>query len=209
MNYLSPSDYENYGLEPTVPMALVSAASSLIDAHCGRTTLSLARYTERLRVSGTGRVRLTYLPLVPIVAETSPTGTTPFASVRARYAAVRGGTDELAAAVSQAFGMPGSWVSLTPSTVDYCAQTGELVLPANALGVPFAEVEVNYQAGYGTLPDRVKVACAQIVKNAMATPALNIRANSIDRMHMQYFSDTLLDSTVRTLLSAYVAQKVG
>jgi hypothetical protein len=36
-----------------------------------------------------------------------------------------------------------------------------------------------------------------------------VRAGSIDRMHLDYFSDSLLDSTVRELLAPYVAQKVA
>jgi hypothetical protein len=31
----------------------------------------------------------------------------------------------------------------------------------------------------------------------------------LDRMQLMYFSDALLDGTVRSLLAPYVAQKVG
>jgi len=55
----------------------------------------------------------------------------------------------------------------------------------------------------------VKAACAQIVRNAQSTPALNVRRGRLDRMYMDYFSDSLLDDTVRELLAPYVAQKVG
>jgi len=55
----------------------------------------------------------------------------------------------------------------------------------------------------------VKVACAQIVKNAQATPALNVKKGMLDRMQLMYFSDSLLDETVHALLAPYVAQKVG
>jgi hypothetical protein len=30
-----------------------------------------------------------------------------------------------------------------------------------------------------------------------------------DSMHLEYFADTLVDSTVQTMLAPYVAQKVG
>ena len=55
----------------------------------------------------------------------------------------------------------------------------------------------------------IKTACAQIVRNAQATPALNVRAETIDRMHLEYFSERLVDESVRSLLAPYVAQKVG
>ena len=51
------------------------------------------------------------------------------------------------------------------------------------------------------IPDAVKFACAQIVRNAQATPALNVRSESIDRLRLDYFSDTLLDSSVQSLLA--------
>ena len=55
----------------------------------------------------------------------------------------------------------------------------------------------------------MKFACAQIVRNAQATPALNVRSGKLNSMQLDYFSDSLVDQTVRTLLAPYVAQKVG
>ncbi len=64
MNYLQPSEYELYGLEPTTNVAWVTAASAMIDAHCRRITLAINQYTERLRTeNGQRPVQLTYLPL--------------------------------------------------------------------------------------------------------------------------------------------------
>jgi hypothetical protein len=85
-----------------------------------------------------------------------------------------------------------------------------VTLPVNALGWTFTEVEIAYTAGLNPFPDAVKVACAQLVKNAQATPALNVKRNVLpDRMQLMYFSDSLLDETVQSLLAPYVAQKVG
>jgi hypothetical protein len=54
------------------------------------------------------------------------------------------------------------------------------------------------------------VACAQLVKNAQATPALNVKKNvAPDGMQFWYFSDSLVDDMVRELLAPFVAQKVG
>ena len=208
MNYLSPSEYESYGLEATTPPAWVAAASAVIDAHCRRASLAVTRYTERLRmVSGRNTVRLTYLPLAAVAPATSP-----MLSARGRYAVPRRGEwpyEEMSASVSWVFGLPGTWSELTVANLDVCVDTGELSLPVNALGLGFSEVEVVYTAGLATLPDTVKLACAQIVRNAQSTPALNVRRGSLDRMYLDYFSDSLLDQTVRELLAPYVAQKVG
>jgi hypothetical protein len=93
--------------------------------------------------------------------------------------------------------------------VDCFAETGEITLPVNALGLGFSELEIVYTAGLDPIPDAVRAACSQIVKNAQATPALNVRAGNLDRMHLEYFSDSLLDQNVRGLLAPFVAQKVG
>ena len=59
-------------------------------------------------------------------------------------------------------------------------------------------------------PEAVKQACSKLVKNALATPALNVKRNVVpDRMQLMYFSDSLLDATVQSLLAPYVAQRVG
>jgi hypothetical protein len=59
------------------------------------------------------------------------------------------------------------------------------------------------------VPAAVKVACAQIVKNAQATPAMNVRSSKLDTMQMQYFSGVLLDPQVQALLRPYLAQRIG
>jgi len=111
--------------------------------------------------------------------------------------------------VGDAFALPGSWVTIDPQAFDFFPDSGELSLPLNVLGLRFAELEVTYTAGLDTIPNGVKVACAQIVKNAQATPALNVQKERLDRMYLEYFSGTLVDQTVRSLLAPYVAQKVG
>ncbi len=208
MNYLDVSDYENYGLEASLPVAWCTAASALIDAHCRRPTLAAQPYTERLRLAeGRNTVRLTYLPLIVVAPATSP-----LVAIRARYAMPRRGEHEdetFLMEVASVFGLPGLWTTLDPSLVDYSAETGELTLRRNVLGLPFNEVEVSYTAGILDIPAGVKAACAQVIRNALSTPALNVRFGMVERMRLEYFSDTLIDATVRALLAPYVAQKVN
>lgn len=208
MNYLQPSEYEAYGLEATTAPAWVMAASAIVDAHCRRTTLAITQFTERVRVgNGQSAVRATYLPLVAVAPAASA-----IVAARARYASPRKGEwpyEEMAWEAASAFGLPGAWINLNVADLEACQETGEVRLPMNALGWSFSEVELVYTAGLDPLPDQVKVACAQLVKNAQAMPALNVRSGSLDRMRLEYFSDALLDETVRALLAPYVAQKVG
>jgi hypothetical protein len=197
MNYLQPSEYEAYGLEATTALAWVTAASTIIDAHCRRATLAVSQYTERLRTNGERPVQLAYLPLSPAAP-----ATTPIVSARARYATPRRGElvqEELVMGAAIAFGIPGTWVELDPADLDVFADTGEVTLPVNVLGWTFTEVEIVYTAGLNPFPDAVKVACA-----------LNVKRNVLpDRMQLMYFADSLLDETVRALLAPYVTRKAG
>jgi len=208
MNYLEPSEFEAYGLEATTAPAWITAASAILDAHCRRATLGVQQYTERLRVAtGRNTVRLTYLPAVAVAPALSP-----IVSARGRYASPRRGewsNEDLAWEAAGVFGLPGTWSDLGAADLEVCQETGEVTLPLNALGWAFSEIEVVYTAGLDPIPDPVKIACAQVVKNAQAMPALNVRSGSLDRMRLEYFSDALLDENVRALVAPYVAQKVG
>jgi hypothetical protein len=208
MNYLNPAEYETYGLEATTPAAWVTAASTVIDAHCRRATLGVGQYEERLRIAaGRNTVRVTYLPLATVAP-----ALTPVISARGRYAIPRRGEwpfDDLSSDVALMFGLPGTWNAVDAASIDVYADTGELTLPTNAIGLGYSEVDLVYTAGLSTIADAVKVACAQIVRNAQATPALNVRSGKLNSMQLDYFSDSLVDQTVRTLLAPYVAQKVG
>jgi hypothetical protein len=77
------------------------------------------------------------------------------------------------------------------------------------LGLVYNEVEITYTAGPEAASAAMKVACAQIVKNAQATPGMNVKSNRLDTMQMEYFSDTLIDTQVQAMLAPYVAQRLG
>jgi len=207
MGYLQPTQYASYGLSPDVTDDWITVASAMIDAHCRRVSLNPTQYTERLRlVEGSQTVRLSHLPLAPIAPATSP-----LVSIQARYAKPRRGQTvyPLQEEVLWAFSLPGSWTTVDPTTVDFMANTGELVFPLNIMGLPYNEVEVTYTAGLATIPDAVLSACALIVKNAQATPGMNVKMSRMDTMQMQYFSSSLIDATVQQLLAPWVATRLG
>ena len=207
MAYLQPVDYSNYGLPAGTTADWITAATALINSYCRRPDLNVIQYTERLRlVSGAQTVLLSYLPLTPL-----GTATTPLVSIEGRYAKPRRGElpNQPLAEIALAFSLPGQWTAIDPSTVDYDPTTGELTLPWNLLGLAFNEVAVTYTAGLTTIGDDVKTACAQIVRNAQSTPALNASKTKIDTMQMQYFSSSLVDETVQAWLRPYIANRLG
>ncbi len=213
MVYLSASEFESYGVDLATPPALVGAVSALIDAHCRRPTLAPAQYTERLRlIAESSAVRLSYLPLAAIVPATSP-----LVAVRGRYAQPRRGDDavvrdprqELAIEMASVFGLPGQWTSVETASLDFDSSTGEVSLTGGLLWQPFNELEITYTAGLAEITEAVKHACAVLIRNAQATPALNVRLARLDQMQLEYFSNSLIDDSVRRLLAPYVTQKVG
>jgi hypothetical protein len=207
MAYLQPADYPNYGLPPGTTADWITAATALINSFCRRPDLNVVEYTERLRItSGAQTVRLSYLPLAPLGA-----ATTALVNIEGRYARPRRGEflSEPMSEVAWAFSLPGQWTSIDVNSVDYDPNTGELTLPWNVLGLPYNEVMVTYTAGLAVIADDVKAACAQIVRNAQSTPALNASKTKIDTMQMQYFSSSLLDETVQAWLRPYIANRLG
>ena len=207
MAYLEPAEYSNYGLPPGTSADWITAATALINSHCRRPSLNVTQYTERLRVTqGASSVRLSYLPLTTAGGELSP-----LVAVQGRYAKPRRGeaADGVLAEIAWAYSLPGQWSEIDLKAVDFDAATGELTLPCNVLGLPYNEVMVAYTAGLATIGDDVKTACAQIVRNAQATPALNASKSRIDTMQVEYFSSSLLDETVKAWLRPYVASRLG
>jgi hypothetical protein len=207
MAYLQPSDYTNYGLPTATTADWITAATALINSYCRRPDLNVIQYTERLRVTtGSQTVDLSYLPLAPLAPATSP-----LVSMQGRYARPRRGemVDTPMLEMALAFSLPGQWTTLDPTTVDFDPNTGELTLPWNLLGLPYNEVSVTYTAGLTTIGDDVLSACAQIVRNAQAQPALNSKSSKLDTMQMQYFSSSLIDETVQAWLRPYIASRLG
>ncbi len=206
MGYLLPTEYESFGLSADTTDDWITVASALIDTYCRRISLNVTQFTERLRiVSGSQTVQLTYLPLVSLAPATLP-----LVSVEARYALGRRG-EQLSLPQEEiwwAFSLPGAWTSLDPTTLDW-TPNGDLTLPLNVLGLPYNEIAVTYTAGLAIIPDAVKTACAFIVKNAQATPGMNVKTSKVDTMQVAYFSDSLLDSNVKTLLRPWVANRLG
>lgn len=207
MPYLQPADYSSYGLPDSTSSDWITTATALINSFCRRPDLNITQYCERLRVvSGARTVQLSYAPLAPLGSANSP-----LVAVEGRFARPRRG-DALESNLmdeAYAFSLPGQWAAIDAAAIDVDANTAELTLPWNLFGLPYNEVSVTYTAGLAIIGDDIKAACAQIVRNAQATPALNASKTKIDTMQMQYFSSSLLDDTVKTWLRPYVASRLG
>ncbi len=207
MGYLLPTEYLQYGLAADTTDDWITMASSLIESYCRRTSLLATQYVERMRLTaGAQTVRLSYLPLATIAP-----ALTALVGVRARYGKPRRGemADPFREQVAWAFSLPGSWSVLNVTTIDLNCPTGELTFPMNFLGLDYNEVEVTYTAGLLVIPPAVKVACAQIVRNAQSMPSTNVKSSKMDTLQMEYFSGGLIDPQVQAMLRPYLAQRIG
>lgn len=205
MQYLDASEYVPFGLSDETGDDLVTAASAMIDSFCRRPSLGITQYVERLRFARSNSVQLSNTPLVSADGVASP-----LVLVRAR-ACTRTQADEAFYPLmndASAFLTNGAWIKVDVTTIDI-ASDGVLHFQPNFLGAAYVEAEVTYTAGFATVPTAVKVACAQIVRNAQAMPALNVRRQAMDSLQMEYFSNTLLDADVQRLLLPYQSQRMG
>jgi hypothetical protein len=196
-----------YGLTAETTDDWVTMASALMESYCRRPSLLVTQYVERMRLTaGAQTVRLSYRPLAAAAGTASA-----LVGLRARFARPRRGElpDPFREQIAWAFSVPGSWSALDVTTVDVNETTAELTFPRNFLGIDYNEVEVTYTSGIVTVPDAVKVACVQIVKNAQSTPGGNVKQTKMDTMWMQYFSASLIDTQVQMLLKPYVAERLG
>jgi hypothetical protein len=204
MRYLNASEYVLFGLGEATGDDLVTAASAMIDGYCRRTSLAITEYVERLRISRSSQaVQLSNLPLAR-----PADGSAALVQVRVRLGPHGGDGSNPLMQEALAFAPQGMWITVDTSTLDV-SPTGSIRFAPHLLGVPFAEAEVTYTAGYAEVPVPVKVACAQMVRNAQAMPALNVKRQALDSMAMEYFSGALLDAEVKRLLTPYVAERMG
>jgi hypothetical protein len=207
MGYLLPTEYVQYGLTAETTDDWVTMASALMEAYCRRPSLLVTQYVERMRLTaGAQTVQLSYRPLAVAGGAASA-----LVGVRVRYGKPRRGElpDPFREQVAWAFNVPGSWNALDVTAVDVNEATAELTFPANFLGLDYNEVEVTYTSGLAVIPDSMKVACVQIVKNAQAMPGTNVKTTKMDTLWMQYFSGSLIDPQVQMLLKPYVAERLG
>jgi len=207
MAYLQPADYPKFGLPPGTSEDWVTMATALINSYCRRPDLNVTQYTERMRITGRGQsVRLSYLPLCPLEQ-----GASPIINIEGKYS----GSDPRDCVVDSlyqeacVFNLPGQWSAIDPNSIDLDLNTGEVTLPRSIFGLGYSEIKVTYMAGLTIISDDIKAACAQIVRNAQATPALNASRTRIDTMQIEYFSSSLLDDTVKSWLRPYVANRLG
>jgi hypothetical protein len=107
------------------------------------------------------------------------------------------------------FGGPAPWVPVDVTQTDYDPKTGEVWVPAGLQLQRYSEIIITYNSGYNPscMPPGVKMACACLVKNAMAkgdgTTALTSMSLSRSGANFGFMPGSLIDPTVDGLLTPY------
>ena len=170
----------------------------------------MTQYVERMRITaGAQSVRLSYRPLVVADGKQLCFGGRAGAvcqdrgGERCRILFSRAGCLGVRTA-----GEAGARLSI--ASVDVNMSNGELTFLQNFLGLNYNEAEITYTSGFVTVPVAIKVACAQVVKNAQATPADRMcDRTGVDALQMEYFSGVLIDAQVQSLLAALRGGEAG
>ena len=109
------------------------------------------------------------------------------------------------------FGGPAPFVPIDITQTDYDNKTGEVWIPAGMQLQRYSEVLITYNSGYdpNSMPIGVKMACAALVKNAMArgdgTTGLTSMSLSRSGANFGFAPGSLIDPTVQGLLTPYVS----
>lgn len=107
------------------------------------------------------------------------------------------------------FGGPAPWIALDITNTDYDAKTGNLWIPAGLQLSRYNEIIITYNSGYNPLdmPKQIKMACAALTKNLMASGAgtTGIKSQSLGRAGFSVsLSDDLIDKNIQNLIRAFV-----
>ena len=107
------------------------------------------------------------------------------------------------------FGGPLPWQTINVAYADFNRETGQVCIPASILMANFTEVRFNYVSGFPStgLPDAIKLATASIINAQASTPLNgNIKLMKAGDTQMERFIDSVLDSSIRQMLSSYRAR---
>jgi hypothetical protein len=107
------------------------------------------------------------------------------------------------------FGGPAPWVAVDITNTDYDSKSGEVWVPAGLQLQRYSEILIVYNSGFdpNNMPAGIKLACACLVKNAMArgdgTTGLTSVSLSRAGANFGFAPGSLIDPTVDGLLMPF------
>lgn len=110
--------------------------------------------------------------------------------------------------VSQ-FGGASSWEAVNVDNVDTNQETGQVWIPSGLMMTDYTDVRLHYVAGFSStsIPDAIKLATARIIDSQMKTPLNgNVKLMKAGDTQIERFIDSVIDSSVRQMISGYRAR---
>jgi hypothetical protein len=178
-------------------------ACAIVDAHCCRRTLWPSQYEEQLPVAEDRyTIQLSVTPVLKLLAVNGRF--TPGRRNNRRLTS--GGLDYLTiAAVS---GSPPRWTPLDINGIDLVPATGEAWLPTGLFLISWSQVRVSYIAGFPTIPNRVKMALAEILHTISSKGQSDLMRLGVGRLTRQFASDTFLTRQAEQFLEPCVVHSL-
>lgn len=189
--------HDLYGL--CVEEGEIRAAMAIIHAHTNRTSLWPERYSHPITMpDGYNVAQLPARPVIEILG------------IRGRYAPGRRdhratlplGLDYYAALA--VLGTGTTWTTIDVNSVSLNSASGDIILPVGFLPVWFSEIEVEYMAGLVRIPDRVKLAVAEIINTIRQRGASDRTFYAAGKIQTTWSGTGYLSTEARRLLAPYV-----
>jgi len=106
-------------------------------------------------------------------------------------------------------GTPSAFSNVDVAAIEFYGPTGECWIPSDLLFYAWNEVEVTYIGGYTQIPDRAKLAMAEIVNSICARGVSNRMSYSVGKMSQSFSEDGFVTKTARDLLSPFIVRSLA
>lgn len=181
------------------------AIQSLIDAHCCRPTLWPYVYEHPLTIPADRQE--TRLPVTPVITILAASGRYGYGRRdRQAYNHVYGNYNALLVLAGAA---KPQWTEIDTAAIECDSATGQIYLPYSTLILPYSMVRVKYEAGWITIPARVKMAIAEI-SNTMAQKGSSDRIRySVGRVSRSFSGDSFVSADAKRYLEPFVVHSLA
>jgi hypothetical protein len=193
--FITPEEYAAYGLPATTSEVDVQKATSAIEDEILRpvavtTFKDLVTFQEDRDVA-----QLSFPPIVAIT------------SVRGRLIPTTRGTPINRAFPEQNLFLPAdAWTTIAPAAITFTAETGDIWVNTRIGLMSFNELEVTYQGGWATVPEKLKEAVALLVERMCLRPSPDIIAIGLDDVKTTFATSDYIDAEIRRKTTPFKAR---
>jgi hypothetical protein len=200
--YMSVNEVRQlFGMDVTAGQ--VRFAQALVNTTCNRPSLWVEVYDERLQVpSDRQQVMVAATPVTKIL---SAAGRYSYGR-RDRRSLNQVNFDYLAAIA--VFGSPPRFQEINVDQIEFHSPTGELWLPTGFFLINYTQVQIKYQAGFTQIPNRIKMAMAEIINTICAKGVSDRYMFQVGKVHRRFRESGFVTPQAYDLLEPYVIKSL-